>query len=87
MHTYDLFLYKVLLQEKNYAKSPNGTSASLPNITLDQIKAYYKKTVGKQRIFLVVVGNVTKEDLTAKIKASLSKLPAGTPALVEPKTV
>jgi zinc protease len=70
---------------KNYAKSPNGTSASLPNITLDQIKAYYKKTVGKQRIFLVVVGNVTKEDLTAKIKASLSKLPAGTPALVEPK--
>lgn len=70
---------------KNYAKSPNGTTTSLPNITLEQIKAYYKKTVGKQRIFLVVVGNVTKEDITAKVKASLSKLPLGTPAVLEAK--
>lgn len=71
---------------KNYAKVPEGSTASLTGITLDEIKTYYKNTVGKQRVLLVVVGNITKEDLTAKINTSLVKLPLGTPAKVEAKT-
>lgn len=70
---------------KNYSKSPSGTTTSLPNFTIDQLKAYYNKTVGKQRLFLVVVGDVSKEDIIAKIKSSLSKLPLGTPAAIEAK--
>lgn len=71
---------------KNYSKIPDGSTASLSSITLEEVKAYYKNTIGKQRVFLVVVGDVSKEDLTAKIKASLVNLPQGTPAIVEPRT-
>ncbi|MEM7104621.1 MAG: pitrilysin family protein [Bacteroidota bacterium] len=65
-----------------YEKIPSGTVESLEGISLEKIKKYYKNTVGKKRSFLVVVGNITKEDLEAKVKASLAKLPEGTKAEV-----
>lgn len=60
--------------------NPDGTSESLASITLEDVKNHYKKVVGKGRSFLVVVGNISKEDLEAKVKNSLAKLPAGTAA-------
>ncbi|MDX2000856.1 MAG: pitrilysin family protein [Chitinophagales bacterium] len=71
----------------NYEKVPNGSPESLAKITLDDVKQYYKNTIGKQRVFLVVVGNITEADLTAKIKKSLSKLALGTPATFEKRTL
>lgn len=68
---------------KNYEKNPDGTSESLANLTLDDVKSYYGTTVCKKRAFLVVAGNVDENDIIEKVKATLSKLPEGTPAVIE----
>lgn len=64
----------------NNEKIPSGTAESLAGITLEDVKNHYGKILGKKRIFLVVVGNVDRDDLEQKIKESLAKLPQGTPA-------
>jgi len=71
---------------RNYAKIPNGSVTSLEKLTLDQTKAHFSKVVNKANSFLVVVGNVTEADITAKINATLAKLQQGTAAVVEAKT-
>jgi zinc protease len=71
---------EVAFAGKNYAKIPFGTPESLQKLTLEQIVKHYQKIVGKQNIFLVVVGNTTEADLTQKINATLSKLGTVTPA-------
>ena len=63
---------------KNYEKNPAGTEESLTGISLDDIKGFYKSTIGKNRSFLVVIGNVNEKDLKKKIAESLAKLPDGT---------
>ena len=72
-------------QGRNYAKQTGGTVASLEKLNLDETKKYYFNVLGKKRCFLVVVGNITQEDLTAKVKASLAKLPLGNAATTESK--
>ena len=72
---------------KNYEKEPDGTSFSLGKLMVDPTKSYYKSTVGKARCFLVVVGNINEQDLITKIKATLAKLAAGTPAKTSPRYV
>lgn len=63
---------------KNYAKISGGTEASLSALKLDDLKSYYANIVGKKRSFIVVIGDIDKKDLVAKIEATLSKLPDGT---------
>ncbi len=46
-------------------------------ITEDVIREYRKKMFVKSRLFLVVVGNFTREEITAKIRTTLAKLPKG----------
>lgn len=41
------------------------------------LRDYHRKLFVKDRLFLVVVGNVTREEITEKIRASLGKLPEG----------
>jgi len=62
---------------RGYEKLPDGTAASLDKLSADITKTYYKNTLGKARCILVVVGNISQDDLTAKVKATLAKLPAG----------
>jgi len=62
---------------KDYEKNPQGTSESLAGLTLADLKTYYKESICKKRIFIVVVGNVEQSDITDKIKAAFSKLPEG----------
>lgn len=70
---------------RNYAKQTLGTVKSLTGITSAEAKKYYTSVICKKRCFLVVVGNISQADLTAKITASLAKLPVGTPATSEAK--
>ncbi|MBS1659176.1 MAG: insulinase family protein [Chitinophagales bacterium] len=70
------FVYK----GRGYEKQPDGSAASLEKLTADLTKSYFKNTIGKARCILVVVGNLTQDDLTAKVKATLAKLPAGSSA-------
>ena len=71
----------------NYETIPSGTAESMSKITAEEIKKYYSKVVGKNNAFLVVVGNVNKEDLISKIEASLSNLNSGTIAKVEKRAL
>lgn len=68
---------------KNYSKIPAGTSESLAKISLEDVKTYYKSLLGKKRIILVVTGDVSQEDISAKIKSSFVSLPQGTEPTVE----
>lgn len=63
---------------KNYEKNPNGTEESLTALSLEDLKAYYKSILGKERSFLVVVGDIDLSDLKQKVAISLAKLPKGT---------
>lgn len=71
----------------NYAKISSGTAESIPTISLDAIKEYYKNLLGKKRVFVVVTGNVSKEDITNKIAASFASLPEGTLPEIETPTL
>lgn len=68
---------------KNYSKDPNGTAESFTAMTLEDIKAYYRDAICKQKAFLVVVGNVNEADITEKVRQSLGKLPDGIPPKTE----
>lgn len=85
--------YLALLSRKNafpgtnYVKDPSGTPESLSAITLSDVKNYFQNTIVKKRVFLVVVGDVTKEDITKKITESLKSMPQGTVAKEEAQTI
>lgn len=74
-------------KDRNYGKIPQGTVASLEKLTVAEAKEHYTKVIGKARCFLVVVGNVNEQDLVAKVKATIGKMAAGTPAPKENKLV
>lgn len=78
---------EVAFENKDYAKAPQGTPESLQKITLADVQTYFKKTIGKKRVFLVVVGDITEADLTAKIKSSLGTMPGGTVASRDSRTL
>jgi len=71
---------------KNYEKIANGTETSIPKITLDNLKDYYKNLLGKKRIFIVVAGDISQNDITSKIASSFASLPEGTSPIVEEQT-
>jgi zinc protease len=78
----DAYLRKIAAQQifkgTAYELMQNGTPETLDKITLDDVKNYYSKLLGKKRCYLVVVGNVDEKDLLDKIKNTLAKLPEGT---------
>ncbi len=51
--------------------------ADFERITEQDLRAYHKELFVKSRLFLVVVGNVTRQEITEKIKATLATLPKG----------
>jgi len=60
-----------------YTTDPNGTAESLAGLPLDTVKNYYYNTLlNKNRMFLVVAGNISREDLETKIQAAFSSLPS-----------
>lgn len=59
-----------------YATDPDGTEQSLKGITIDEMKAYYSSILNKNRVFLVVVGKINKQELIDKIHATLAAMPA-----------
>jgi len=61
----------------DYAKTVNGTAATLENITIADAKKYYAALLGKKKCYLVVVGNIDEAGLLNNIKNSLAKLPVG----------
>ncbi|MDN3582203.1 M16 family metallopeptidase [Mucilaginibacter flavus] len=59
-----------------YATDPNGTEEIMSKLTAAELKTYYYSLLNKNRMFIVVAGKITKEELIAKIKASFAGLPS-----------
>lgn len=65
-----------------YAVRPGGTTASVPGITRQMLVDWHKQRMTRENLLIVVVGNVSRADLAAKIAASFGRLPAkGGPAI------
>ncbi|MGG9962491.1 M16 family metallopeptidase [Ferruginibacter sp. SUN106] len=70
----------------SYAINPSGTVAGLQLLNRDAVKDYYYNTLlNKNRMFLVVAGNISREDLEKKILEAFTTIPAKTytPASIE----
>jgi len=60
-----------------YAIDPSGDEATLAKLTPQDLKSYYYNTLlNKNRMFIVIVGKISKEEITKKILASFAALPA-----------
>jgi predicted Zn-dependent peptidase len=59
-----------------YATNPRGTDESLASLTATDVANYYKTILNKNKIFIVVVGNTTKQDLYEKILGAFGNIPA-----------
>ncbi len=68
----------------NYDKKINGSEESLTKISLDDIKAHYKKIINKKQCFLVVVGKVDRADLIEKVKKMVIGFPEGNFTPIKP---
>lgn len=60
-----------------YAYLPQGVPASIEKISAEELRTYYNdKLLNKNRMVLVVTGNMNVEDLKQKVAAAFSALPA-----------
>jgi zinc protease len=59
-----------------YAVRPGGTPASVGAITRDALERWHQQRFTKENLLLVVVGNVSRADLTRKIESTFGRLPA-----------
>ena len=64
---------------KDYAKSPEGTEATVNGLTAAETKAYYKSLLTKSKMIIVVVADLERATLEKNINAMLASIPAGKP--------
>lgn len=59
-----------------YAAEPGGSPESIAKLTRADLAAWHKRRMTKANLVLVVVGNVSRADLAAKVTAAFGALPA-----------
>jgi len=59
-----------------YAMKPNGTEQTLNSFTVADLKNYYKTLLNKNKLFIVAVGNIDKQQLYEKILYAFDNIPA-----------
>ncbi|MXV17769.1 M16 family metallopeptidase [Hufsiella ginkgonis] len=59
-----------------YGLQPSGTEATISKFHQAELAKYYTALLNKNRMFIVVAGKISKEEITAKIKAAFSAIPA-----------
>ena len=64
---------------KAFAKNPAGTVSTITSIMATEAKNYYKSIFNRNRIFIVVVGDIDRSSLEQKLKTFISKVPEGAP--------
>lgn len=70
-------IYENAFKNTSYSADPDGDKTTIPDLSLEEVKKYYGSLLGKNRCFLVVVGDVSDADLKKKIAESLANLPDG----------
>jgi len=86
-------LMKSAFANTPYAINPIGTEETIAGITTDDLKDYYNKILNKNQMFIVVVGNITKDELYEKILVAFSNIKSApyttsnltTPSLIDNK--
>jgi len=76
------YLQTMIYEDHPYGWIEAGKISSLKNITLDDVKSFYKKYYTQSNLTVGIAGNFTKEFLD-KVKRDLSKLPVGKPNIVK----
>lgn len=64
---------------KNYAKDPEGTVATLSLLTAADVKKHWQSIFSRNRLVIVIVGDLDKATIERNVKAMLAKVPAGVP--------
>ncbi len=67
----------VLFARQAYGLAAQGTANSLSHITAAQLRAYHASQFVTSRMLLVVVGNVTRDDVERLVAGTLARLPRG----------
>ena len=79
--TPDSYVSRLAIENANgdspYALDPLGTTARISAATASQLADLHKSTVSRSRLLIVVVGNVSKEEVTAALAPALKDLPIG----------
>lgn len=68
---------------KDYAKDPQGTITSITSITAPELKKHWQSIFTRSRMVIVIVGDIDKKLVEEKVKAFLSKVPAGKPFVIK----
>ena len=76
----------VIFAAHPYRLDPLGTPATMAKFTRDDLVKWHKRRLTKENLVIVAVGNLSREELTARIIAAFGDLPAkggaGTPVPV-----
>ncbi|MGN6164955.1 MAG: M16 family metallopeptidase [Flavisolibacter sp.] len=70
----------------DYAKLPGGTIENVQKLTPQETKNYFKSILTRSRIFMVVVGDMGKEDIQKRAAALIAKIPQGKPFVLKRST-
>jgi zinc protease len=68
---------------KNYAKDPQGTVESVSKLTAEETKKYWQSIFTRSRMVIVIVADLDKATIEAKVKEFLAKVPQGTPFVMK----
>ena len=66
----------LMYESHPYALNPSGTASSITQLTRDDLAKWHARRLTRENLLIVVVGNVTRADLTAKIRSAFGHLPA-----------
>lgn len=79
----------VLYTGHAYAADPLGRQEAVSRLTRDDLARWHRRRLAKANLLLVVVGNVSRSDLAAKVRAAFAGLPAtgGAPPRLVPMGV
>jgi len=72
-----LLCNKLLYDSHPYFNSPIGTVESVNSLTAADVRAHHAKLLQTSRMLVVVVGNVSTDEVRSKVEASFGKLPRG----------
>ncbi|RYU90008.1 insulinase family protein [Mucilaginibacter terrigena] len=75
----DKYADKVAFAGRDYAKDPNGTPEIIQKLTAEETKAYYHSVLTKSRMLIVVVADLDRAAIEAKVKGMLTGIKQGAP--------
>ncbi|HEX9960642.1 MAG TPA: pitrilysin family protein [Pyrinomonadaceae bacterium] len=68
---------KVIYANHPYANDPRGTLETVGRFSIEDLRAYHRKTLQTSQLLFVIVGDLDADDLQKRITDSFGKLPKG----------